>query len=236
MAGDAGAHDGFYPDTGCGSSAFSGGGGFGGGQNPIYDNPPQGIAAPENVGIGRMIAANSSACVGIHAYNFTNKAQLREMWVNLYFTDESKITQRTGSVSLIGALGLNLPPGQNKTLSYQAKFSDGGRIIQLFGKRNQWTPRLAAWLNDELIYDSHDWVESVTYNYDSLTMNPPIDGVHDGAKSGIVMFKANDTLRYSCFIENKSNATLRFMNDVDAGEMCNLWGTTVGGSISGQFQ
>jgi hypothetical protein len=87
--------------------------------------------------------------------------------------DESKITQRTGNISMVGALGLNLPAGQSRELAYTTRISGAGRIIQLYGHRHQWTPRFAVWLNDDLIYDSHDWKESVTFNYDSVTMNPP---------------------------------------------------------------
>jgi hypothetical protein len=94
--------------------------------------------------------------------------------------------------------------------------------------------RLAVWLNDRLIYDSRRREEAVTYNYDSITMNPPIDpaGVKDGAVSGIVPVKAGDTLKVSCFVANTSATTLRFGNELESGEMCTLWGATVGGSFS----
>ena len=98
-----------------------------------------------------------------------------------------------------------------------------------------WTPRLAAWLNDELIYDSHDWLELVTVDYDSITMNPPIDGVHDGAKSGVVAFNTDDTLKFSCFVENQSDRTLTFLNELEGSEICYLRGITVGGSIFESF-
>jgi hypothetical protein len=57
-----------------------------------------------------------------------------------------------------------------------------------FGHRHVWTPRFAVWLNDDLIYDSWSWQESVTFNFDSLTTNPPIatDLKHDGAVSGVL--------------------------------------------------
>jgi hypothetical protein len=236
MGGNAGAAEGFYRDTGCGEGSTFGPGGFGGGQNLIYDNPPMGIPAPENVGMGRQITGNSAVCLGLHAYNFTDKPRLREIWVNLMFVDESKVTQRTSGIGMVGALGLQLPPGQSRELKYGSTFQADGRIIQLFGHRHQWTPRFAAWLNDKLIYDSHDWKESVTFNYDSITTNPPIDGMHDGAVSGIVEFKAGDRLNFSCFVENESDHVLSFKNELEGGEMCNMWGTTVGGGLSGSFQ
>jgi hypothetical protein len=239
MDASAGSHPRVYPqnDIGCGSGRLFGSGGFGDAvsEKPIYDNPPQGIAAPENEGIGRIIEGNSSVCMGLHAYNYTDKPRLREAWVNLYFVDRDKVTQPIGSVLMIGGVGLTIPPGEHRELQYSAVFGEAGHIIQLFGHRRAWTPRFAAWLNDELIYDSHDWIESVIVNYDSITMNPPIDGVHDGAKSGIVPFSANDRLRFSCFVENDSDITLTFQNELEGGEMCDLRGITVGGSISTSF-
>jgi len=236
MSGPAGAREGFYADTGCGQSTrFMASGDFGRGQNLIYDNPPDGVPAPENEGTGRTIAGNSSACVALHAYNFTDGPQLREMWINLYFIDASKVTQRAGAIALIGGLGLNVPPGEHRELRYSARFPEEGRILQLIGSRNEWTTRLAVWLNDELIYDSRERRETISVSYDSITTNPPIDGIHDGAKSGIVAFTPNDTLTYRCFIENASDHTLSF-GEADGGEMCDLWGSTVGGSLTGVFQ
>lgn len=224
----------FYDDTNCGAVQV---GSIGGGQNLIYDNPPGGVPAPENVGLGRELVADTSLCMNLHAYNFTDKPQLREMWINLATVDESEVTQRTSGVGMVGGLGLNVAPGQNKTLTYTGAFSGEGRIIQLFGHRHVWTPRFAVWLNDRLIYDSWSWQESVTFNYDSLSMNPQIntDGKVDGAVSGELPFKAGDVLKFSCFIENTSDHTLRFSNELYGGEMCNLWGSTVGAGIGGRF-
>jgi len=229
--------EGFYADTGCGSGALFGGGGFGGGQTLILDDPPGGVPAPENVGLGRTVAPGTM-CFGLHAYNFTTQQSLREIWVNMYFIDASKVTQRTGSVGGIGGFGLNLPPGQNKTEMYSMNASGAGRIIQLFGHRHEWTPHFAAWLDNKLVYDSWSWKESVVFDYNSITQNPPInsDAKTDGAMSGPLMFNAGAQLKFACYVENTSMVTLQFKNDLDMGEMCNMWGTTVGGSFSGMFQ
>jgi hypothetical protein len=225
----------WYSDTSCGGASAIGS--LGGGQNLIYDNPPGGIPAPENEGLGRSVPGNSSLCMNLHAYNFNDAPQLRELWINLYFVDEAKVTQKAQSIGLVGGLGLSLPAGQNKTETYSQKFSADGRIIQLFGHRHVWTPRFAVWLNDNLVYESFSWQESVTFNYDSLTKNPPIDtaGMMDGAVSGPINFKSGDTLKFSCFIENKSDKTLGFSNQLYDGEMCNLWGSAVGAGLSGTF-
>lgn len=225
----------FYPDTGC--NAATGIGSLGGGQNLIYDNPPGGIPAPENAGLGRSVPGNSSLCMNLHSYNFTDREQMREIWINIYFIDEEKVTQRAAPIAMVGGLGLNLAPHSKKDLTYTGTFTGDGRIIQMYGHRHAWTPRFAVWLRDELIYDSWNWQDSVTFNYDSITKNPPImtDKKVDGAVSGIVEFKAGDPLKFTCFIENESDNTLGFSNQVYEGEMCNLWGSTVGAGIAGTF-
>jgi len=220
-------------DTGCGSGRLFGGGGFGGGQNLIYDNPPNGVPAPENEGIGRAMNTSQKVCLGLHAYNFTDKPRIREAWVNVWTVPASEVTQPTGGIGFVGGIGLNLQPGMTTEVTVGGSASGPGRIIQLYGHRHKWTPRFAAWLDDKLIYDSHDWMESVTYNYDSITMNPAIntEGKTDGAVSGVVMFNAGSRLRATCYVNNESDHVLTFQNELDGGEMCNLWGSTVGGSF-----
>jgi hypothetical protein len=223
----------FYDDTGCGASTSVGS--LGGGQNLIYDNPPGGKHAPENEGLGRSVAGDTSLCMNLHAYNFSEAPQLREMWINLYFVEEAEVTQRASGIGIVGGLGLNLGPGKNLEQTYEEEFTGDGRIIQLFGHRHVWTPRFAVWLNEKLIYDSWSWEESATFNYDSLTMNPPINTPMkvDGAESGMINVKAGDKLKFTCFIENTStDKTLRFSNELYDGEMCNLWGSAVGTGLS----
>jgi hypothetical protein len=226
----------FYDDTGCDGATSVGS--LGGGQNLIYDNPPGGVPAPENAGLGRSVSGNSSLCMNLHSYNFTDRDQMREIWINIYFIDEAKVTQKAQSIGMVGGLGLQLGPHQKKDSTYSGRFMADGRIIQLFGHRHAWTPRFAVWLRDELIYESWSWQDSVTFNYDSLSMNPPINsaGKVDGAVNGIVSFKAGDELKFTCFIENDSDKTLGFSNQVYDGEMCNLWGSAVGAGLSGSFR
>jgi hypothetical protein len=226
----------FYEDSGCDGAETSGS--VGGGQNLIYDHPPQGIPAPENVGLGRQLVGNSSLCMNLHAYNFSDRPQLREMWINIYTVPEAEVTQKASGIAMVGGLGLNLAPGQNLEETYSGQFMADSRIIQLFGHRHAWTPHFAVWLNDNLIYDSWSWQDSVTFNYDSITTNPPIDpaGMVDGAVSGVVPVKSGDTLKFTCYVENKSDTTLRFSNQLFKGEMCNLWGSAVGGGVSGNFR
>ena len=40
-------------------------------------------------------------------------------------------------------------------------------------------------------------------------------------------------IKYSCFIKNTTNNTLRFANELYTAEMCNLFGQSVGTSFNG---
>ena len=49
-----------------------------------------------------------------------------------------------------------------------------------------------------------------------------------GAYTGILHVKAGDVLEWECHIINDSTSALRYTNEVKTGEMCNIWGFTVG--------
>jgi hypothetical protein len=212
---------------------------IGGGQTLIYDNPPNGEVPPENEGLGNRLPPDSSLCMNLHAYNYSERAQLREMWVNVYFVDPEKVTQHTEPIVIIAGTQLSVAPGENQALTYMQNFSAPGRIIQLWGHRHVWTPRFAVWLNENLVYDSWDWRESVVFNYDTITHNPAPnpDAEQDGAASGMLEVEPGDQLKFTCFIENTSDQTLKWRNELYGGEMCNLWGSTVGAGsgLNGNF-
>jgi hypothetical protein len=137
---------------------------------------------------------------------------------------------------------MSIPPGAERELTYSYTFSgltanadNPPRIIQLFGHRHASTYHFAAWLNDDQIYDSWDWQEAITFNYDSLTKNPPVDPAKklDGGHSGILPVKNGDVLKYTCFIRNETDGTLTFANELYTAEMCNLFGQGVGASWNG---
>src|SRR6185436_11413955 len=83
--------------SGCGGTTI---GGFAGTQNLVRDMPPGGVQAPENVGLGSKLPGNSSICLNHHSYNFTDQVRIREVWMNVWFVDESKVTQKSSPVIL----------------------------------------------------------------------------------------------------------------------------------------
>jgi len=207
---------------------------FQGTQNLIVESPPQGIPAPENVGLGRPLPGNSSICQNYHRYNVTDKPALSEIWYNVWFVEEKDITQKASGIMVNAGPWSGIAPGQRTVLTTTTTVSGDGRIISLFGHRHAATERFAAWHNDKLIYDSWDWVESRLFNYDSLTMNPPIatDKKIDGAVSGMLPIKQGDRIKIECHVNNTTDQTLRFANELYTGEMCILFGSSVGVGIN----
>ncbi len=207
---------------------------FVGSQTPVRDDPAHGVVAPENEGLGRVISGNSSLCINQHAYNFTEGPLLREVWINVYFMDPSEVTQEENRIVVNANVG-TIPPGAQRELTASSTVRGAGRIINLYGHRHAWTDRFAVWHNDRLIYDSWDWVESVVYDFNSVTENPPInpDGGSDGAVSGVLEVQNGDEIRILCDVNNQSENTLTFSNEAYTGEMCILFGASVDATIGG---
>jgi hypothetical protein len=225
--------EGFAPDgQPCPGTAVSS---FPGTQNLIRNMPPGGKEAPENVGLGSKFAANTDLCLNYHTYNFTQEVQLREVWINVWFVDESEVTQKAQGIFVIAGPWAGIPPHSQQVLTASATINGDGRIISMFGHRHAWTDRFAVWKNDELVYDSWHWQESVVFDYDSITQNPPPNppAKTDGATSGELPVTTGDKIKIECDIDNQSDNTLTFQNKLYEGEMCILFGASVGTPVGG---
>jgi len=209
-------------------------GGFTGTQTLILESPPQGIPAPENEGLGRSLPGNASLCQNYHRYNFSDQPQLSEIWYNVWFVDEADVTQRASGVMVLAGPYAGIAPGAREIVTRTTMVGGEGRIVSLFGHRHAATERFAVWLNEDLIYDSWDWVESRVFNYDSITENPTPDpaAMIDGAASGIIEVKNGDAIKVECHVNNTTDQTLRFRNELYTGEMCILFGSSVGTGIN----
>jgi hypothetical protein len=224
--------EGYLPDgQGCPGTTI---GSFPGTQNLVFDSPPGGKQAPENVGIGSMLTGDSSICLNHHAYNFDDdKVHLREVWMNVWFVDESEVTQRTSPVTIAAGPWTGIPAHTQQVLTKTTTISGTGRIISMFGHRHTHTDRFAVWHNDELVYDSWHWQESVVFDYDSITTNPATDPMSmvDGATSGILNVVPGDQIKVECDVNNTTDQPLTFRNELNTGEMCILFGSAVGVTI-----
>jgi hypothetical protein len=114
------------------------------------------------------------------------------------------------------------------------------RIITLNGHRHAWTDRFGVWLErpsgeNVPIYESFDYNDMPTYQYDSVSTNPTpsVETQSDGAFSGQLEVNAGDRLHFVCDITNGSGGALRFANEVQTGEMCILFGSRTGAALCG---
>jgi hypothetical protein len=51
----------------------------------------------------------------------------------------------------------------------------------------------------------------------------------------VLPVKMGDVLKYTCFVRNETSNTLTFANELYTGEMCNLFGQSVGARFFGTF-
>lgn len=213
-------------------------GGFPGTQNLIRNMPPGGVEAPENVGLGSKLPGNTRLCLNHHAYNYnSDQPILREIWINVWFVDQSMVTQQAKSIFLLAGPFSGIPPHTQQVLKASSTINGDGRIINMFGHRHAATDRFAVWKNDQLVYDSWNWQESVAFDYDSVTKNPPLDPdkKSDGASSGILPLTTGDKVNIECDVNNQTDNTLYFKNELLTGEMCILFGSSVGVAVGGGF-
>jgi hypothetical protein len=190
------------------------------------------------VGLGSKLQGGTRLCLNHHAYNYnSDQPILREIWINVWFVDQSEVTQQAKSIFLTAGPFMGIPPHTQQVLTTSANISGDGRIINMFGHRHAATDRFAVWKNEELVYDSWNWQESVAFDYDSITTNPPLDPTKktDGAVSGILPITTGDKVKIECDVNNQTDNTLTFRNELLTGEMCILFGSTVGTSIGGGF-
>ena len=64
-----------------------------------------------------------------------------------------------------------------------------------------------------------------------MSKNPTADAVSRTDGAFILEEKTGDELHFECDVDNDSQNTLRFANEVETGEMCILFGTRVGDPI-----
>jgi hypothetical protein len=126
-----------------------------------------------------------------------------------------------------------------RKLEYGCSFEDA-RMTALTGHRHASTDRFGIWLEQDgqstPLYESFNYNDMPTYDYDSMTQNPRMDlaGKVDGAYSGQVLVKGG-TLKWTCEIHNRGDQTLTFSNELYDGEMCIVFGAYLGTEPSCDF-
>lgn len=215
------------------------------GSLPVAAKPymPRAVVAPEDAHIGREIPAGISAQSDMHYYNFTDAPILREFWMNFYYAeDPAAVTETVEQLRGYGGLAwLSEPiqPGTDQVYQYSCPIiGDGsgepGRILSLLGHYHAYGVRFSASLeraadgSRQKVFEMYDYQDPVSFEYNSVVSNPAFSDTAAGATSGPLMVNDGDVLHWECHIINDSEFQLRYINSVFEGEMCNIWGTTVG--------
>jgi hypothetical protein len=201
---------------------------------------PRTKIAPENAALGRKIPAKAFSQADMHYFNFTKEPLLREFWLNVYTVPKEKITGESKQIRGMGGLiwtALPIAMGTDMVFQYACPpLAEDGRIIALLGHYHSHGKRFAAFLNGTKVFEMFDYMDPKIFEYDSITKNPeigPESAKQAGASSGIMNVKAGDVLSWECHIINDDQpGGLRYTNEVKTGEMCNLWGESVGPEIN----
>ncbi|HMI89732.1 MAG TPA: hypothetical protein VK509_00135, partial [Polyangiales bacterium] len=200
---------------------------------------PRGKIAPENAELGRKIPAKAFSQADAHYFNFTDKPILREFWLNVYTVSKDKIKGESTQIRAMGGLSWSVLPiamGTDTVYKYECPITTDGRIIALLGHYHSHGKRFTAFLNDTKVFEMYDYLDPKIFDYNSITKNPefgPESAKQAGATTGMLNVKAGDVIKWECHIINDDQAAgLRYTNEVKTGEMCNLWGESVGPEIN----
>jgi hypothetical protein len=204
---------------------------LGGTQTPSVDERAD--PAPENQGLAVYLPADSQAVLNFHVINVTSKSLLREAWLNYYYIDPSQVRGFRGNVFLVGGLGFEIAPGTHQTYTYACSPDRPTRILSLAAHMHVHSDRMTAWKvtngQPTLIYETYDWSSPTELRYDSVHTNQMPDPATQtpGGTSGDLVLQPTDTLQWQCDVNNTSNVTLTFRNEVETGEMCIMTGVMV---------
>lgn len=197
---------------------------------------PRNHVAQENVHIGRTIPAHAVAQADMHYYNSTDHDILREFWLNIYYADPRQITGEARQIRALGGLDWNqhpIQPGTDDVYHYECPITGAGRILSLFGHYHAHGKRFTATVKHgafepEKVFEMYDYLDPASFEYDSRTRNPAFSDDSAGAISGMLEVHDGDVLAWECHVVNDSDVALRYVNEVNTGEMCSLWGLSYG--------
>jgi hypothetical protein len=192
--------------------------------------------APENSAIAQLIPAQTATQADMHYFNTTTSPILREFWLNIYFVPRDQVTASPKLIRGMGGLSWNsepIAPGTHETYAYSCPINADGRILSLLGHTHAHGIRETAWVKRASgeriqVFEQFDYADPRIFYYDSITENPAFSQSQPGAQTGILEVFAGDALEWECEVNNDSDQDLTYINDVMYGEMCNIWGQTVG--------
>ncbi len=222
---------GWTPESGCDGSALL----IAGTQRSVYDFPAGGVQPPEDQDLGRPFGAQAKVMLQAHFINTTETPVLREAWVNLMKANTTDTPRMLGGITMFAGIQKAFAPGTVTTTDYSCENTHADRrVVSLFGHRHAHSTQFTAWVEHpsgqkDLLYQDWDWHEPTELMFNSITTNPLPDPAAKtaGGMSGLLVLAAGDKLDWECIVNNDSDNTLTFSNEVYKGEMCNVFGSIV---------
>jgi hypothetical protein len=210
----------------------------GGVAGSVFEYPPSGQIAEENVGLGTALEAEQVIGFELHAVNPQDTPLLRESWVNFYTMPEESVTETAGQVIFNGGLGMKIPPQTSEVVTNTCSAPGSEvRLLEIFGHMHAHGVRFSAFKTTPdplapsgeqraLIYESYDWSELDRREFNSAVQNPAPEyrSGRDSAHSGILTFAPGDRLDYECEVVNTTDYDLVYSLGAYTAEMCNLFG------------
>jgi hypothetical protein len=198
---------------------------------------PRTHVAPEYADVGRTIPAQATIQADMHYFNFTDKPIIREFWMNIYFAKKEDIKREALQIRGMGGFGWNqnpIAPGTNMVYKYACPVKGEGHILNLLGHYHAHGKRFTAYITrkgsttPEKVFEMFDYLDPAVFEYNTVITNPNFAEGKAGAVSGQLAIHDGDTLAWECHVVNDGDVPLRYINEVKTGEMCNLWGSSLG--------
>jgi hypothetical protein len=189
--------------------------------------------APENAGLATHLPANSQAVLNFHVINTSAEPILREAWLNFMYMDASDVKALRGNLFLVGGVGFQITPGTVQTYTYSCSPDRPVRIISMAAHMHAHATRMSAWKVSDgtpsLVYETYNWDTPTELHFDSVHTNSPANPATQtgGGMSGPLTVAVGETIQWECAVDNTSNVTLTFRNEVYTGEMCIMTGEVV---------
>ena len=154
-----------------------------------------------------------SFVIAAHAFNNTELPILVEAWVNLHLV--ASAATPLGPIQLAGGQAMAVPPHTKQTVRASWVATEAASVVQLAGHIHAHTTEERASVAGTPIYRTTTWEEP-----DVAWFDPPLP------------ITRGQTLSWECDVNNTTDAILRYANQVQTAEMCNLVGFKVGLGIS----
>ena len=163
---------------------------------------------------------------------------IREFWMNIYYVDKPDRSPRTpsrsvGWVASPGQETAGIAAGSDMVYKYSVPIKGEGRswrcsvtTIRMVAASLLRSSAQAVGTSRRYSRCTTTWIRRRSST--TRSANPAFSDDQAGAVSGMLDVHDGDTLMWECHIVNDSNIGLTYTNALKTGEMCNLWGASLG--------